>query len=133
MAIERILIVEDNVALEGRPLARKVEQAGYEVVGIAETGKDAVEMALRERPSVVLMDIELVDAEGKKDRLAGLRAAREIRSATGAQVIFITGILAERDVLSEAQRSPDYEFLIKPVKGPQLLASIRLAIARTKR
>jgi CheY-like chemotaxis protein len=133
MANERILIVEDDVALEGEPLAMNVQKAGYEVVGIAETEKDAVEMALRERPCVVLMDIQLVDAAGKKDSLAGLRAARQIRATTGAQVIFVTGALAESDVLSEAQKTPDHVFLVKPVTEVQLLTSIRLAVARTKR
>jgi AmiR/NasT family two-component response regulator len=131
MASERILIVEDDVALEGRPLEMTLTEAGYEVIGIAETGKDAVEIALRECPNIVLMDIELLDGEGRKDRLAGLRAAREIQTTTGAQIIFVTGILAEPDVLSEAKKT-NCEFLIKPVMNAQLLASIKLAIARSK-
>jgi len=133
MANEGILIVEDNVALEGRPLETTLKRAGYKVVGIAETEKDAVEMAVRERPSVVLMDIELLDGQGNRDRLAGLRAAQQIRAATGAQVVFVTGTLTEPDVLSEAQKTPGYEFLIKPVKRTQLLTSIQLAISRVKR
>jgi len=133
MAGERILIVEDNVSLEGRPLAMTLKKAGYEVVGIAQTEEDAVEMALREHPSVVLMDIELVDADGKKDRFAGLRAAREIRAVTGAQVVFVTGILAEPEVLAESQKCPGHEFLIKPVTAPQLLAATQLGIGRAKR
>lgn len=133
MASERILIVEDNVALEGVPLAMKLKKAGYEVIGIAETEKDAIETAREECPIVVLMDIELVDAKGKKDRFAGLRAARRIQAATGAQVIFVTGTLAEPDVLSEARKTHDCEFLIKPVKEPELLASVHSAVGKAKR
>jgi DNA-binding response OmpR family regulator len=133
MAGKRILIVEDNVALEGRPLAITLQKAGYQVVGIAETEKDAVETARSELPVVVLMDIELVDDEGQKDRLAGLRAARVIRALTGAQVVFVTGILAEPDVMSEAQKTPGCEFLIKPVKDSQLLASVQSAVRKAKR
>lgn len=133
MVGERILIVENNVALEGRLLEMMLTRAGYDVVGIAETEKDAVEIAMRDHPGIVLMDIELGDAEGKKDRLAGLRAAHEIQATTGAQVIFLAGLLAAADLLSEAQRTQGYEFLSKPVKETQLLSAIRLAVARRKR
>jgi AmiR/NasT family two-component response regulator len=132
MARDRVLIVEDNIALEGRPLERALQKAGYEVIGIADTETSAVELATRHRPSVVLMDIELVDTDRRKDRLAGLRAARRIQTSTGAQIIFITGILAEPTVLSEAQKT-QCEFLVKPVREEQLLASVQLAVARAKR
>jgi len=110
-----------------------LKKEGYKVIGIAETAKDAVKFAMRNRPKVVLMDIELVGAEGKQDRFAGLRAARKIRAIKGTQLIFVTGILAEPDVLSEVQKSPGYEFLIKPVRKAQLLASVQSAIKKAKR
>ncbi len=132
MGRERILIVEDNVTLEGLPLALTLEKAGFEVIGIAETEKDAVEIAAKECPSVVLMDIELLDGGGNHDRLAGLRAASKIQAFSGAEIIFVTGILTEPDVLLEAKKMR-HLFLVKPVPEPQLLASIQLAVARTKR
>ena len=95
MAGERILIVEDNVAREGRPLQIKVEKAGYRVVGIAETEDDAVEMASRERPTAVLMDIRLPNRDGQEDNLAGIRAARQILASTGAQIVFVTGFFED--------------------------------------
>ena len=133
MPSKRILIVEDEVALEGRPLEKMLKKEGFRVVGIAETEEQALDMALRERPNVALIDIQLLDAKGKKDRLAGLRAAQRIRSDTGTQVIFVTGILAEPEVLLEARTMPDCQFLVKPVKKDQLLASIQLALARIRR
>jgi FixJ family two-component response regulator len=133
VARERILIVEDSVALEGRPLEMILKAAGYKVVGIAETEKEAVEIAIVTRPTVILVDIELVDAKGNKDRFAGLRVARKICAARGTQIIFITGILAEPDVLVEVQKTPGYEFLIKPVRKAQLLASVQCAVGKAKR
>lgn len=133
MANERILIVEDNVALEARPWETVLKAQGYKVVGIAETEEDAVKMALRHKPSVVLMDIWLPDSRGKIDRQAGLRAAREIRAATGAQIVFVTGHLLDPKTLSEAHKTPDCQFLVKPVRREQLLGLIQLALARAKR
>jgi CheY-like chemotaxis protein len=124
---DRILVVEDEVALEAEPLKRKLKQWGYDVIGIAATEADAVNIALRERPSVVLMDIRLGD-----DPLAGLRAAHRIRRATSAQIIFVTGTLGNSEVLGEARRMPDFEFLIKPVPDDQLRASTVVAVARAR-
>lgn len=133
MASKRILIVEDAVMLEGKPLEWMLKRAGYKVLGIAETEKDAVRMAVRDRPSVVLMDIGLVDGRGRPDRLAGFRAAQQILAKTGAQVIFVTGIFAEPEVLAEARKTPDCAFLTKPVLAKEVLASIQLAETRSKR
>ena len=135
MANERILIVEDEVALEGRPLEQLLQKAGYRVVGIAATEEEAVAMARREQPSIALIDIILVDADGKKDRLAGLRAAKRIRSDIGAEIIFATGTLMEPDVMAEARKTPDLQFVLKPLftQPERLLASIQLAVARAER
>ncbi len=133
MANESILIVEDEVAREGRPLEMLLKNAGYEVVGIAETEEEAVKMALHYRPDVVLMDIALLDARGKRDRFAGLRAAEQIRAVTGAQVIFVTGTLGEPHVLSEVLKTPDCQFMPKPVREADLVASIQVAEAKLKR
>ena len=70
MPNERILIVEDEAALEGRPLEVVLRKAGYDVIGIAETREEAVEWALRERPQIIIMDIGL-----REDRWAGIKAA----------------------------------------------------------
>lgn len=129
MAGERILIVEDNVATEARPLEIQLNTAGYNVVGIAATEEAAVALACREHPAVVLMDIELEDEDGNKDRFAGLRAARRIQAATKAQIIFVTGILVDKHIISEARKTHDCQFLIKPIQERQLLVSVQIALA----
>ena len=94
MAGKGILIVEDEVATEGRPVQTELRARGYQVIEeIADTEKAAVEIALRERPDVVLMDIGLPPDEGQeKDEFAGLRAARSIQASTSAQIIFVNHV-----------------------------------------
>ena len=79
----RILIVEDEffIALDVEEQAKAL---GHIVVGTAITADEAIAMAEKEKPDVVLMDIRLI---GEKD---GIAAAREIQSQFGIQSIFVT-------------------------------------------
>jgi len=133
MAGERILIVEDDVALVGQPMANKLRKAGYEVVGFATTADDAVEMATRVQPALVLMDIQLKDRQGNDDDRGGLRAAREIRDKAGIPIVFVTGIKPRPDVLSETKELSGNEYLLKPVPAERLLDSIGAALSRAGR
>jgi CheY-like chemotaxis protein len=133
MAGERILIVEDRVATEGNALKKKIQSLGYQVLDIAETEGEAIEIAKRERPAVVLMDIKLPNTERRLDDYAGIRAARTILAATGAQIIFITSYFEVREVIAKAQQVGVVQLLAKPATKKQLQASIRLALERANR
>jgi CheY-like chemotaxis protein len=79
----RILVVEDEffISLDIKEL---LETLGHVVVAIAISADEAVNIALSERPDVVLMDIRLV---GPRD---GIDAAQEIQSRLGIGSIFVT-------------------------------------------
>jgi DNA-binding NarL/FixJ family response regulator len=78
-----VLIVDDHPAF--RASARRVLEAdGYEIVGEAADGRGAVAAARRLRPDIVLLDVNLPDADG-------FDVAREIASGSaGAPVIVLT-------------------------------------------
>ena len=83
----RVLIVEDEVIVAD-DLDWKVKQLGYEVVGIAASGEEAIPLAELERPDVVLMDIQL------QGEMSGTEAARSIHLKTGAAIIYVTAFAA---------------------------------------
>ena len=61
---ERILVVEDDF-LVAMQMESALVEAGFEVAGIAATGEDAIELAISERPHLVVMDIRLAgDRDG---------------------------------------------------------------------
>lgn len=79
----RILIVEDEIIVAD-DLEWQVRQLGFEVIGMATSGEEAVSLADRERPDVVLMDIQLQGV------MTGSQAAWLIQHKTGAAIIFVT-------------------------------------------
>ncbi len=79
----RILIVEDEQIIAA-DLEAKLIQLGHQVVGTAASGEEAVSLAQRVAPELVLMDIRI---QGKMN---GIEAARRIQRPTGLPVIFIT-------------------------------------------
>jgi CheY-like chemotaxis protein len=78
-----ILIVEDQ-AIIAYDLASKVERLGYDVVGITDTGEEAIELARQHRPTLVLMDIQLA---GEMD---GIAAAQQIHRECNLPILFLT-------------------------------------------
>ena len=79
----RILIVEDEQIIAA-DLRNQFRHLGHEVVGMAIAGEDAINMADRLKPELVLMDVQL---EGQ---MSGTEAAGVIQQHTGASIIFIT-------------------------------------------
>lgn len=125
---KRVLVVEDQVVPEGEAMQMNLEDAGYNVIGIAETPEMAVKLANDRKPSIVVMDISL-----QKDGLAGVRIAKEIQDAIGAQIVFTTGVLVDADLLEEVRKVKEFQFLTKPVALEQLLASMHLAEMKFER
>jgi CheY-like chemotaxis protein/DNA-directed RNA polymerase specialized sigma24 family protein len=118
----RILIIEDEpvIALD---IENIVRQDGHTVVGIATTHIEAVTLARREGPGLVLADIQLADDS------SGLDAVREILEQHAVPVIFITAF-PERLLTGER---PEPTFLItKPFDPDTLRVSISQALATTK-
>ena len=129
-----VLIVEDEVASDGRPLESRLTKHGYEVIAIAETADQAIAICRERRPQVVLMDIQLRNPTTRAfDDLAGARAGRTIQEDTGAQIIYVTGWKIEERLLDEVCKTHDFQFLRKPVSDEQLFASMRLDAMKVRK
>lgn len=114
----RVLIVEDHLLLaEG--MATVLREHGIDVVGIAQRGREAVALAKRERPNLVLMDIALPDVDG-------IEAGREIvRRLPGTRLLAISG-LESADVVQEAMLNGFHGYLHKHAPTSELINSILL-------
>ncbi len=120
--MHRIMIVDDDgfVTLQ---LNKLLTSIGYDVVGVADSGKEAVEMARDVRPDLILMDIVL---QGEPD---GIGAAKEIMTELDIPVIFITGY-TETEFFDRAKQAKPFGYLLKPFRIIQLKASIDIALEK---
>jgi DNA-binding response OmpR family regulator len=119
----RILIVEDE-HIVAADLEMKLTQLGYQVVGSAITGEEAISLAERFRPDVVLMDIQL---RGPMD---GTEAADAIRTGSGTPIIFVTAFagLLPRDTQNGAL--PEM-CLSKPFSATELKDKLQAVLRRS--
>ncbi|HXS94637.1 MAG TPA: ATP-binding protein [Candidatus Limnocylindrales bacterium] len=117
---EKVLIVEDEQIL-AMDLRAQLCELGYDVVGTASTGKEALRLAEECRPDLVLMDIQL---HGSMD---GITAAVEIRQQWQTPVIFMTAFAGEETLL-RAKLSGLYGYLPKPFEAKHLNAAVSLAL-----
>ena len=119
MSQTTILIVEDE-AIVAADLAGKLERLGYEVAGIAASGEEAIAMADRLRPHLVLMDIWL---EGAID---GVEAAATIGSRHDVPVIYLTAH-SDAATLARAKLTGPFGYILKPFEERDLATQIDLA------
>jgi CheY-like chemotaxis protein len=112
-----ILIVEDEMIL-AMNTRHTLEEAGYRVTGIAITGEEALLMAEREKPDLVLVDITL---SGKID---GIDAAKKMIEELGIPVIYLTGN-SDEGTLERARRTNPAGILQKPTEEYRLGSIIK--------
>ncbi|WP_342361085.1 response regulator [Terrarubrum flagellatum] len=113
-----VLIIEDE-AIIALDLEALVESLGHRVVDVARTHKEAVEMARKHKPGLVLADIQLADGS------SGLEAVNEILETFEVPVIFVTAY-PER-LLTGAKPEPAF-LITKPFQSTTLKAVISQAL-----
>jgi DNA-directed RNA polymerase specialized sigma24 family protein len=113
-----VLIIEDE-ALIAQDIEFIASDLGHEVIGVARTHKEAIELAKKKRPGLILADIQLADGS------SGLNAVNEMLETFDCPVIFITAF-PERLLTGER---PEPAFLIsKPYKVDTVKATISQAL-----
>ena len=115
----RLMLADDHRMLrEG--LRRSMTEQGFSVVGEAADGAQAVELAHRLLPDVVLMDVTMPE-------LDGVGATREIRSALpNVRVVMLT-MHADEDVLASAIRAGASGYLVKDCSTREIAEAVRMA------
>jgi pilus assembly protein CpaE len=121
----RVLIVDD-ISETRDHLARLLGfESDIEIVGLADSGRQAIELAASLKPDIVLMDINMPDMDGIE--------ATEQLSATvpGASVVMMS-VQGEADYLRRSMLAGAREFLVKPFSSDELTSSIRQIYARER-
>src|SRR5262245_41002918 len=103
----RILVAEDDLVV-GVQYEDALTQAGFEVLDIATTGKEVIEVAQDQKPVLAIMDIRLAGAPD------GVEAALEIHRRFGIRSIFATAF-SDPEVRARAEPARPLAWLSKPV------------------
>ena len=117
----RVIIAEDE-ALIRLDLSEMLRDEGYDVVGEAGDGQEAVELAERLNPDLVIMDV-------KMPRRDGIDAAAEIAAKRIAPIVVLTAF-SQRDLVEKARDAGAMAYLVKPFSITDLIPAIELAMSR---
>lgn len=105
MVGKKILIVEDEL-ITATDMKFRLEDLGYEVIGIISNGEKAIETALDKHPDLILMDV------GLKGNMNGIEASKPLLKE-GMKVIYLTGH-SDKIVIDENSENPASGFIKKP-------------------
>jgi response regulator NasT len=117
----RVLIAEDE-ALIRMDLAEMLREEGYEIVGEAGDGQEAVDLAVRLTPDLVIMDV-------KMPRRDGIDAASEIAGKRIAPIVILTAF-SQRELVERARDAGAMAYLVKPFNINDLIPAIEVAVSR---
>ncbi len=120
----RIVIVEDE-GLVARDVENMARNVGYKVCGIANTADEAVEMAGRFRPDLVLMDVVI------KGTLDGIAAAEKIWESFRVPVIYVTAY-ADELTIERATITELFGYILKPFDERELKIAVEMAFYKSR-
>ena len=112
------VIIVDDIA-ETRENIRKLLQfePDVEVVGVARTGAEGIQVAMEQHPDVVLMDINMPDMDG-------ITATERIREKVPATQIVILSVQSDSNYMRKAMLAGARDFLTKPPDLDELISAI---------
>jgi pilus assembly protein CpaE len=119
----RVLIVDDIPETRDHLTKLLGFESDIDVVGSAASGAQALEMAARLSPDVVLMDINMPDMDG-------ITATEKLAAAVPNAAVVMMSVQGEADYLRRSMLAGAREFLVKPFSSDELTASIRQVYSR---
>jgi len=117
----RVVIAEDE-ALIRMDLAEMLVDEGYDVVGQAGDGAEAIRLAETLRPDLVVLDVQM-------PILDGISAAERIAEQRIAPVVILTAF-SQRDLVERARDAGAMAYVVKPFSAHDLVPAIEMAVSR---
>jgi DNA-binding response OmpR family regulator len=124
--MKKILLIEDDADLFGL-VKYNLDLGGYATAG-SRTGKDAIELCRRERPDLVLLDINLPECDG----LEICRCLRAEPDLSHIPVIFITARASETDRIVGLEVGAN-DYVVKPFFVRELIARVKVQLREVRK
>jgi CheY-like chemotaxis protein len=120
MAKARILVVE-NEGIVAKDLKERLNSLGYNVVGRASSGKEAIAKTTATRPDLILMDIKIMGP------MNGIATAQKIKQCFNLPVVYLTAY-ADEDTVRRAKTTTPFGYPLKPFEDRELHPTIEIAL-----
>jgi len=116
------VVVAEDEALIRLDLVEMLTEEGYDVVGQAGDGEQAVALTTELKPDLVVMDV-------KMPKLDGISAAERIASDRIAPVVMLTAF-SQRELVDRAREAGAMAYVVKPFSKHDLVPAIEMAVSR---
>lgn len=113
----RILVVDDAMFMR-MMLKDILSKNGYEVVGEAANGREAIEKYIELRPDLVLLDITMPEMDG-------LEALKKIKMIEPKAKIIMCSAMGQQNMVIEAIQNGAIDFVVKPFQQDRVIESLR--------
>jgi two-component system chemotaxis response regulator CheY len=117
-----VLIVDDN-EMTREVLRVILRHEGYTVLGEATDGNTGLEMALRLKPQIILLDVVM-------PKVSGLDALKQIREALPRTAILMVTSSKDRDTFTSAMQSGIHGYIIKPFNAGTVMSAVEQAVTK---
>ncbi len=117
----RKIVIADDEPITRINIAEMLHDAGYNVVGQAVDGFDAVELCKKFQPDLVILDV-------KMPLLDGLMAAKIINEGGLASGIILLTAYSGREFIDKAKENGVLNYIVKPVTEKSILPAVEIAI-----
>lgn len=116
----KILIVDDAAFM--RMMVKDIlVKNGYEVIGEAKNGMEAIELYEKERPDVVTMDITMPVMDG-------IQAVKQIKAFDPTAKIIMCSAMGQQGMVMDAIKAGARDFIVKPFQADRVLEAIKKVI-----
>ncbi|WP_017416381.1 ANTAR domain-containing response regulator [Clostridium tunisiense] len=119
------IVIADDEPITRMDIREMLEEAGYNVVGEASDGFDAIEMCRKFSPNIVIMDI-------KMPLLDGINASKIIIQEGLADGIILLSAYSDTNFVEKAKEAGVIGYLVKPLDNKSLIPAVEVAISRAK-
>ncbi|MCL5934966.1 MAG: response regulator [Firmicutes bacterium] len=121
---KKILIVDD-AAFMRMMIKNILLKNGYEVVGEAENGKQALGIYKENKPDLVTMDITMPEMDG-------IESVKAIRSMDPSASIIMCSAMGQQSMVMDAIQAGAKDFIVKPFQQDRLLQAVERVLSRAK-
>jgi len=120
-AAPRIIVAEDEAIIR-MDLVEMLREAGYNVIGEAANGREAIALARHLKPDLAILDVKMPEIDG-------ISAAELIVSEKLAAVLMLTAF-SQRELVERARDAGAMAYLVKPFSISDLTPAIEMALGR---